>query len=171
LGARDDHHGHARQNWENSVGKTPADESATLFATLFEDAVAKHPARHLGQLTLHSDRGDPMRAKATALLLGRSRRTKSNSLPHTSYDNPCSETYFCTMKYQPQFSSRVGSIQDAKMFCRGLFDWYYQNHHHAGIGLMTPDQVRYDQADAYHGADQITLDATFNKLRERFVRK
>ena len=29
----------------------------------------------------------------------------------------------------------------AKAFCRSFFDWYNQEHHHAGIGLMTPDQA------------------------------
>jgi hypothetical protein len=58
-GAKDDHRSHARENWENSAGNTPADESAAQFAALFEDAVAKHPARP-SQMTLHDDRGDPM---------------------------------------------------------------------------------------------------------------
>ena len=52
------------------------------------------------------------------------------------------------MKYQPQFPQRFGCIQDAKAFCRSFFDWYNQEHHHAGIGLMTPDQVHYGQTDA-----------------------
>jgi hypothetical protein len=123
------------------VGWCVADrESATLFAALFEDATTKHPAPK-GQLTLHADRGGPMRAKATALLLADLGVTKSHSRPHTSNDNPFSESHFKTMKYQPQFPQRFGCIQDAKTFCRSFFDWYNQNHHHAGIGLMTPDQV------------------------------
>jgi putative transposase len=153
------------------VGWCVADrESATLFAALFEDAAAKHPAPP-GQLTLHADRGGPMRAKATALLLADLGVTKSHSRPHTSNDNPFSESHFKTMKYQPQFPQRFGSIQDAKTFCRSFFDWYNQDHHHAGIGLMTPDQVHYGQADAIHAARQVTLDAAFNKNPERFVRK
>jgi transposase InsO family protein len=145
------------------VGWCVADrESATLFAALFEDAAAKHPAPP-GQLTL--------RAKATALLLADLGVTKSHSRPHTSNDNPFSESHFKTMKYQPQFPQRFGSIQDAKTFCRSFFDWYNQDHHHAGIGLMTPDQVHYGQADAIHAARQVTLDAAFNKNPERFVRK
>jgi putative transposase len=153
------------------VGWCVADrESATLFAALFEDATAKHPAP-TGQLTLHADRGGPMRAKATALLLADLGVTKSHSRPHTSNDNPFSESHFKTMKYQPQFPSRFGSIQDAKAFCRSFFDWYNQDHHHAGIGLMTPDQVHYGQADTVHAARQVTLDAAFNKNPERFVRK
>jgi putative transposase len=43
-------------------------ESATLFRPLFEDAIAKHNVPR-GQLTLHADRGGPMRARATAFLL------------------------------------------------------------------------------------------------------
>jgi transposase InsO family protein len=153
------------------VGWCVADrESATLFKALFDDAVAKHPAPP-GQLTLHADRGGPMRAKATALLLADLGVTQSHSRPHTSNDNPFSESHFKTMKYQPQFPQRFGCIQDAKAFCRSFFDWYNQDHHHAGIGLMTPDQVHYGQADEIHTARQNTLDAAFDRNPERFVRK
>ena len=153
------------------VGWCVADrESATVFTTLFNDATAKHPAPP-GQLTLHADRGGPMRAKATALLLADLGVTKSHSRPHTSNDNPFSESHFKTMKYQPQFPQRFGCIQDAKAFCRNFFDWYNQEHHHAGIGLMTPDQVHYGQADAIHAARQNILDGAFNRNPERFVRK
>jgi hypothetical protein len=40
-----------------------------------------------------------------------------------------------------------GCIEDAKTFCRSFFDRYNQDHHHAGIGLMTPEQVHYGQTD------------------------
>lgn len=51
------------------VGWCVADaESAALFQPLFDDAIAKHNVPP-GQLTLHADRGGPMKAKATALLL------------------------------------------------------------------------------------------------------
>ena len=153
------------------VGWCVADrESATLFAALFEDATTKNPAPK-GQLTLHADRGGPMRAKATALLLADLGVTKSHSRPHTSNDNPFSESHFKTMKYQPQFPQRFGCIQDAKTFCRSFFSWYNQDHHHAGIGLMTPDQVHYGQADQVHAARQVTLDGAFSRNPERFVGK
>jgi transposase InsO family protein len=153
------------------VGWCVADrESATLFMALFKQTVAKHPAP-AGQLTLHADRGGPMRAKATALLLADLGVGQSHSRPHTSNDNPFSESHFKTMKYQPQFPQRFGCIQDAKAFCRDFFDWYNQQHHHAGIGLMTPDQVHFGQADAIHAARQDTLNSAFNKNPERFVGK
>lgn len=81
------------------------------------------------------------------------------------------ESHFKTMKYQPQFPRRFGCIQDAKAFCRSFFDWYNQEHHHAGIALMTPDQVHYGQADAIHAARQTTLNDAFNRNPQRFVRK
>jgi hypothetical protein len=42
--------------------------------------------------------------------------------------------------------------------CRSFFDWYNPQHHHAGIGLMTPDQVNYSQAVQVHATRQIILD-------------
>lgn len=153
------------------VGWCVADaESATLFKALFVETLAKH-AVPPGQLTLHADRGGPMKAKATALLLADLGVTKSHSRPHTSNDNPFSEAHFKTLKYQPQFPKRFGGIEDARAFCRDFFTWYNRDHHHAGIGLMTPDQVHYGQADAVHAARQETLDRAFRLNPQRFVRK
>lgn len=151
------------------VGWCVADtESAALFKPLLEDAVAKHHVTP-GQLTLHADRGPAMKAKATALLLADLGVTKSHSRPYTSDDNPFSESCFKTLKYQPQFPSRFGCIQDAKAFCRAFFDWYNQHHHHLGIGLMTPDQVHYGQAAEIHAARHKTLDNAFRANPNRFV--
>ena len=96
---------------------------------------------------------------------------KSQSRPHVSNDNPFSESHFKTLKYQPRFPKRFGCIEDAQSFCRQFFDWYNQDHHHAGIGLMTPDQVHYGQIDLVHAARQLTLDEAFHDNPERFVNK
>jgi len=145
-------------------------ETATLFKPLIDETVRKHDIPS-GQLTLHADRGGPMKAKATALLLADLGVTKSHSRPYTSNDNPFSESCFKTLKYQPQFPKRFGCIEDAKVFCRHFFNWYNRDHHHAGIGLMTPDQVHYGQADAVHAARQNTLNLAYAANPERFVRK
>ena len=142
----------------------------TLFKALFDDTLAKHTVPP-GQLTLHADRGGPMKAKATALMLADLGVTKSHSRPHTSNDNPFSEAHFKTLKYQPEFPSRFGCVEDAKEFCRRFVSWYNQDHHHAGLGLMTPDQVHYGQAEAVQAARQATLDRAFRSNPERFVRK
>jgi putative transposase len=153
------------------VGWCVADrESAALFKPLFLETLAKHGVNP-GQLILHADRGPSMTAKATAFLLADLGVTKSHSRPHTSNDNPFSESHFKTMKYQPQFPKRFGCIQDAKSFCRDFFQWYNCDHHHSGIGLMTPNQVHYGQADAVHATRQDTLDQAFRTNPERFVNK
>ena len=109
-------------------------ESAALAERLIAETCAKHGIQP-GQLTLHADRGASMRSKPVALLLADLGVVKTYSRPQVSNDNPFSESHFKTMKYQPQFPQRFGCIQDAKAFCRSFFDWYNQDHHHAGIGL------------------------------------
>lgn len=153
------------------VGWCVADsESAVRFKALFDDAIRKHRVTP-GQLTLHADRGGPMKAKATALLLSDLGVTRSHNRPHTSNDNPFSESHFKTLKYQPRFPKRFGCIEDARSFCRAFFHWYNQQHHHLGIGLMTPDQVHYGQVDAIHAARQATLDRAYAESPARFVNK
>jgi transposase InsO family protein len=153
------------------VGWCVADaESTVLFKALFDDAFVKHGILP-GQLTLHADRGGPMTAKPTAFLLADLGVTQSHSRPHTSNDNPFSEAHFKTLKYQPQFPKRFGCIEDARTFCRRFFTWYNQDHHHVGIGLMTPDQVHYGQAKAVHAARQDVLAQAYQAKPERFVRK
>jgi putative transposase len=153
------------------VGWCVADaQSAVLFKALFDDAITKHRVAP-GQLTLHADRGGPMKAKATALLLSDLGVTRSHNRPHTSNDNPFSESHFKTLKYQPRFPKCFGCIEDARSFCRAFFDWYNQQHHHVGIGLMTPDQVHYGQVDAVHAARQATLDRAYAESPARFVNK
>jgi transposase InsO family protein len=58
-------------------------ETAALFKPLLQDAVAKHQVAP-GQLTLHADRGGPMKAKATAFLLADLGVTRSHNRPHTA---------------------------------------------------------------------------------------
>ena len=143
------------------VGWCIADaEDAALFEALFDDTMLKHGVPP-GQLTLHADRGAPMKAKATAFLLADLGVIKSHSRPHVSNDNTFSESHFKTLTYQPKFPRSFGCIEDAKAFCRAFFAWYNPAHHHAGLGLMTPDQVHYGQADAIHATRQITLNAAF----------
>ena len=145
-------------------------ESAIQFKALFQDAMAKH-AVPPDQLTLHADRGSPMKAKATALMLADLGVIKSHSRPHTSNDNPFSEAHFKTLKYQPEFPKRFQTIDEARTFCRRFFAWYNEDHHHAGIGLMTPDQIHFGQAHVIHAARQTALDAAFLSTPERFVRQ
>lgn len=153
------------------VGWRIADsENALLFKELFHD-VADRNEIPPGQLTLHADRGAPMKARTTALMLADLGVARSHGRRPTSNDNPFSEAHFKTLKYQPEFPRRFDDIRQAEDFCRRFFDWHNRDHHHAGIGLMTPDQVHYGQADDIHAARQQAHDKAFVKNPERFVQK
>ena len=91
-----------------------------------------------GQLTIHADRGGSMRSKPVALLLADLGITKSHGRPHVSNDNPYSEAQFKTLKYRPEFPDRFGSIEDARAHCGDFFTWYNTEHHHGGLGFLTP---------------------------------
>lgn len=62
-------------------------ENAILFKELFHDVVACN-AVPTGQLTLHADRGAPMKAKATALMLADLGVARSHGRPQTSTITP-----------------------------------------------------------------------------------
>ena len=143
-------------------------ESAAL-ATQLIAATCRRQAIDPGQLTAHSDRGPSMTSTSVALLLADLGVTKSLSRPHTSNDNPYSEAQFKTLKYRPEFPERFGSLQDGRGFCRTFFGWYNTEHHHSGIGMMTPAAVHYGQAPRIIAARQQTLDTAFALHPERFV--
>ena len=124
-----------------------------------------------GQLNLHADRGGPMTSKPVAFLLGDLGVTKTHSRPHVSDDNPFSESQFKTLKYRPEFPDRFGSLQDARSFCQVFFPWYNTQHHHSGLGLMTPEVVHSRRAELVRDLRQQTLDVAYATHPERFVRK
>lgn len=120
------------------------------------------------QLTLHADNGGPMRAKSLALLLDDLGVSASHSRPHTSDDNPYSEAQFKTLKYQPGYPDRFGSIQDARAWVAPFFDWYNHQHYHTGLRLLTPASVHYGQAQAICQQRQAVMTAAYAAHPERF---
>lgn len=145
-------------------------ESAALAKRLISETCCKQGIER-DQLTIHADRGASMRSKSVALLLSDLGVIKSHSRPHVSNDNPYSESQFKTMKYCPQFPNRFGCIQDAREFCREFFDYYNEEHHHSGIGLLPPGIVHYGKAEQVRASRQETLLAAYRNHPERFVRK
>lgn len=143
-------------------------ESATLAERLIEQTCQKQQIQP-EQLILHADRGSSMTSKAVALLLCDLGVTKSHSRPYVSNDNPFSESQFKTLKYQPQFPKQFGSIEDARSFCQAFFSWYNHDHHHSGIGLLTPAALHHGQADAIYQHREQVLRAAYQTHPERFV--
>jgi len=151
------------------VGWLVAHRETAELATRFIEATAAKQAIPPGQLTLHADRGSSMRSKPVAFLLADLGITKSHSRPHVSNDNPYSESQFKTLKYRPDFPDRFPSIETARAFCAAFFPWYNEEHHHSGIGLLTPAQLHTGQAEAIHTARTRTLAAAYAAHPERFV--
>jgi putative transposase len=145
-------------------------ESSVLAGRLIQETCEKQGIEK-GTLTIHADRGSSMKSKAVALLLSDLGVTKTHSRPHTSNDNPYSESQFKTLKYRPEFPKRFGSIEDSRHFCRNFFVWYNKEHRHSGIALLTPEVVHYGRAKQVQSVRQEVLDAAYHLHPERFTRK
>ena len=150
------------------VGWMVADrECEELARRLLEQSYRKHGVKP-GQLTIHADRGAPMKSKSVHQLLSDLDVRASHSRPRVSNDNPFSEAGFKTMKYSPEFPARFTSLREAEAFCCDYFAWYNQRHYHTGIVLLTPAQVHYGEADRVLARRQATLDQAFAAHPERF---
>ena len=145
-------------------------EAAVLAERLIKESCQRQGIV-AGQLTIHADRGSSMKSKTVAQLLLDLRVVKTHSRPHVSNDNPYSESQFKTLKYRPEFPERFGCAEDARLFCRNFFTWYNTEHHHSGIGLMTPEVVHYGKAQHIWEERKHVLQAAASAHPERFVRK
>ncbi len=144
-------------------------ESAALAERLIADTCAKQRIEP-GHLTVHADRGAAMTSKPVALLLADLGVTKTHSRPQVSNDNPFSEAQFKTLKYCPAFPKRFGSLEDGRAFGHHFFHWYNHDHHHSGLGFLTPTVVHYGQAAAVHAHRTRVLAAAYAAHPERFVK-
>lgn len=131
-------------------------ESAELAEQLIAETCAKQGVPR-AQLTIHADNGSPMIAKSVASLLADLGVTKSHSRPHVSNDNPYSEAQFKTLKYRPDYPDRFASSAAARQWARSFFAWYNDEHHHTGLGLLTPAVVHTGQAEAVRQKRQAVL--------------
>jgi putative transposase len=144
-------------------------ELASLAKTLIEESCQKEGIEK-EQLTIHSDNGKPMRSKSLALLYADLGVNASFNRPYTSDDNAFSEAQFKTLKYQPDYPDRFGSIQDARVWARRFFNWYNYEHYHTGLNLLTPASVHRGEAIEVQQQRQAILTLAFAAHPERFVK-
>jgi len=150
--------------WTISERETAELAEAFIAETCAKEGIAPD------QLTLPADRGSAMTSKSVAQLLADLGVTKTHSRPHVSNDNPYSEAQFKTLKYRPGFPNQFGSLVDARAWARPFFQWYNHEHHHNGIGLLTPATVHCGQAAETIAARHQVLVAAYQAHPERFVR-
>jgi putative transposase len=142
-------------------------ESAALAEKFIRETWARQGIGR-NQLTIHADRGPAMTSKPVAFLLADLGITKTHARPHVSNDNPYSEAQFKTLKYRPAFPERFGSIQDARAHCHVFFPWYNAEHHHVGLGLLTPADVHHGLAEQRVAARATVLATAYAAHPERF---
>ena len=152
------------------VGWTITERESAELAEAFIAETCLKEGICADHLTLHADRGSAMTSKSVAQLLADLGVTKTHSRPHVSNDNPYSEAQFKTLKYRPGFPAQFGSLADARAWARPFFQWYNHDHHHSGIGLLTPAIVHREEAVATIAARQQVLTAAYQIHPERFVR-
>jgi putative transposase len=111
-----------------------------------------------------------MRSKTVAQLLIYLGVAKSHSRPHTPTDNPYSEAQFKTIKYRPDYPKRFNGKAEARRWAQDFFHWYNHEHHHTGLGLMTPAAVHYGLAKAMYEQRRQVLAEAYAAHPERFVR-
>lgn len=132
-------------------------ENAQLAQALIERATEQQQITPK-VLTLHADRGAPMR-QARRVPARRSRRHQ-DAQPHVHLQR---QPLLGVELQDPQVPARVpravDDIEHARGHCRRFFDWYNHEHRHSWIGLMTPAAVHYGQAKELHAARARVLES------------
>lgn len=134
-------------------------------------------------LTLHADKsgrsrghGAPMKSKSLYHLLTDLGVAASHSRPHTSNDNPFSESLFKTTKYHATYPGHFASIEQARAWMQAFVAWYNNEHHHSALamkvalpGAMTPADVFFGRAKLRQSARQEVMVGAFSQHPERFT--
>jgi putative transposase len=141
---------------------------ARLARRMLREAFARHDVQP-GQLVVHSDRGSQMVARPVTELFTDLGILASLSRPRVPDDNPFSESQFRTIKDRPDYPERFGCIQDARAYGRRLFQWYNHEHHHSGLGLLTPATVHFGRTEEVLTQRRAVLRAAHAAHPERFV--
>jgi len=152
------------------VGWLVADrEHGELAKQLMETTYNRHGVKP-ETLTVHADNGAAMVSRPLALLFSDLGVIKSHSRPHTSDDNPFSEAQFKTLKYRHDFPERFESLEHARSYLTGFFNWYNNEHHHGALALLTPADVHYGRANERIDARAEVLNRAYALHPERFVK-
>jgi len=89
------------------VGWMIAERESALLANRLIAATCEKQSITADQLTLHADRGPSMKSKLVAQLLVDLSVVKSHNRPHTSNDNPYSESQFKTLTVPADVSEEI----------------------------------------------------------------
>jgi len=142
-------------------------ENGAHAERLFADTIARHGVTP-GVLTVHADRGPPMKSTELADLFAILGVARSFSRPHVSNDNAFSEAQFKTLKYQPDYPGEFASYTHARAWCQEFIGWFNEEHQHSGLALFTPADVYYGRVEEVAARRQVALDGAYAAHPERF---
>lgn len=115
-------------------------ELSDLAADLLRDVCAREKIQP-GQVTLHSDNGNPMKGASMIAMLQELGVARSLSRPAVSNDNPYSESQFRTLKCHPTYPHQpFADLTHARAWVERFVHWYNEEHRHSGIRFVTPSQ-------------------------------
>jgi putative transposase len=143
-------------------------EHGPTAAQWLKETIAQHGV-DASTLVVHNDRGAPMTSVPFVQLCLQLGIQQSYSRPRVSDDNPFSEAQFKTMKYQPDFPARFGSLLHVQGWMQEFFAWHNEQHHHVGLAMFTPAEVFFGRVAHVAPVRQAALDAAYAKHPERFV--
>jgi len=118
-------------------------EDPKLAASLISRACLREriTRRRQQPLILHADNGNAMRAATLEVRLEELGVLRSFSRPRVSNDNPYSESFFCTIKYRPDYPRKpFTSKEQACLWVVDFVDWYNHRYRHRCINFVTPVQ-------------------------------
>ena len=143
-------------------------ESAALAERLIAETCAKYGIQP-GQLTLHADRGGAMRSKPVALLLADLGVVKTHSRPVRVQRQPVFRIPVQNAEVLSPIPRPVRIDQRRTGVRPGVLSLVDQEHHHSGLGFLTPAVVHFGQAGTVRAHRDRVLAAAYAAHPERFV--
>jgi|APGre2960657505_1045072.scaffolds.fasta_scaffold64031_1 putative transposase len=147
------------------------EENSERAQHFIRETVRQQGIQESNRLTIHSDRGSPMKASNTIELLAVLGLAQSFARPRISDDNPFSEAQFKTMKYHRYFKPWYESAEEAKAILGEFFKWYNGEHRHINLGLMTPETVHLGKVEEVLAARSQALRLAYSRHPERFSKR
>ena len=150
------------------VGWMVADHESSRLAQHFIRQTVQRNLESGRHITIHNDRGSPMKAAQTRELFSVLGLSQSFSRPRTSDDNPFSEAQFRTVKYHHDYPPFFNSKEHATSWTEQMMTGYNNEHMHAGLNGHTPASVHFGWVGEVIRKRQEVLDAVFAANPERF---
>lgn len=117
---------------------------------------------------VHSDGGPSMMSDTLADLYQQLGITRSRNRPRVSNDNPYSESWFKTAKYQPAYPKWFRDLEHARAWADTVVSSYNTNHRHTALEGHTPQSIHDGTWIAIHHQRQSVLNTLAAKHPERY---